>query len=91
MRKHFKGPSLLPWVVDNLLLDHVELPHVLDLAVHLVNLVSWIVKVDHSKTFFNISTSLLEHSFIVKSGWVANGILVTAPVSGSRERFLTGS
>ena len=38
-------------VVDNLLLDHVELPHVLDLTVHLVNLVRWMVKEDHYKTF----------------------------------------
>ena len=37
-------------VVDNLLLDHVELPNVLDLAVHLVNLVGWMGKRDHSKT-----------------------------------------
>ena len=28
-------------VVDNLIPDHVELTHVLDLAVHLVNIVSW--------------------------------------------------
>ena len=32
------------WVVDYLLLDRVEQPYVLDLVVHLVNLVSWMVK-----------------------------------------------
>ena len=30
---------------------HVELTHVLDHAVHLVNLVGWMVKGDHSETF----------------------------------------
>ena len=29
---------LVGWVVDNLLPDHVKLPNVLDLAVHLVHL-----------------------------------------------------
>ena len=38
------------WVVDNLLLDRVEQPYVLDLVVHLVNLVGWMVKGDNSKT-----------------------------------------
>ena len=37
-------------VVDNLIPDHVELTHVLDLAVHLVIIVSWMGKGDHSKT-----------------------------------------
>ena len=32
----------------NLLLDHVELPHVLVLTVHLVNLLGWIGKGDPS-------------------------------------------
>ena len=36
--------------MDNLLLDHVGLPHVLVLAVHLVNLLGWMGKVDHFKT-----------------------------------------
>ena len=40
---------LLP--VANLLLDHVGLPLVLVLAVHLVNLFGWMDKEDHSKTF----------------------------------------
>ena len=37
-------------LVDNLLLDHVGLPHVLDLAVHLVNFFGWIGQGDHSET-----------------------------------------
>ena len=32
-------------MVDNLLHEHVELPHVLDLAVRLVQLMTWII--DH--------------------------------------------
>ena len=39
------------WVVDNLLLDHAGLPYVLDLVVHLVNLVGCLVKGGHSMTF----------------------------------------
>ena len=31
------------WVVDKLLLEHVELPHDLDLAVHLVHLVRGVI------------------------------------------------
>ena len=34
-RRYLSFPKNL-WVVDNLLLDHVELPNGLDLAVHLV-------------------------------------------------------
>ena len=52
------------------------------LAVHLVNLLGWMGQGDHSKTFFSISTLLLEHSFMVKSfgWWVAHVIIVSAPV-----------
>ena len=42
-------------VVDNLLFDHVGLPHVLDLAVHLVHLSTWIGLGGHPETL-----SLLE-------------------------------
>ena len=45
-------PWLLPFLnLVNLLLDHVELPHVLDLAVHLVNFFGWMGQGDHSETF----------------------------------------
>ena len=54
-------------MVDNLHPDHVELPHVLDLAVHLVQLMTWMGRGGHTETFS------LEHSFMVKSyqwgGW----------------------
>ena len=36
--------------VDNLLHDHVELPHVLDLAVHLVFFCGWMGQGNHSET-----------------------------------------
>ena len=41
------------------------IPHALVLAVHLVNLLGWIGKEVHSKTF--LSTLFLEHYFMVKS------------------------
>ena len=37
--------------VDNLLPEHVELPHVLDLAVHLVQLTTWMGRGVHTETF----------------------------------------
>ena len=43
------------WVVGNLLPDHVELPLVLVLAVHLVQLMTWMGRGGHTETF-----SLLE-------------------------------
>ena len=49
-------------MVDNLLPEHVELPNVLDLAVHLVQLMTWMGREVHF-------TSSLEHSFILKSYW----------------------
>ena len=42
-------------MVENLLPDHVGLPHVLDLAVHLVQLMTWMGRGGHFETF-----SLLE-------------------------------
>ena len=64
-------------MVDNLLHEHVELPRVLDLAVHLVHLTTWKGRECHPETFF------LEFSFMLKSygwggvGWVAHVILVS--------------
>ena len=56
----------------------LEVPHVLDVAVHLVNLVDWMVKGGHSKTFFIVKALLY---FNLKSyGWCglecANGYVV---------------
>ena len=44
-------PLLKVAVLENLLLDHVGIPNVLVLTVLLVNLVVWMSKGDHSKTF----------------------------------------
>ena len=38
-------------MVDILLPEHVELPRVLDLAVHLVQLVTWMDRGGHTETF----------------------------------------
>ena len=78
-----------------MILDQVELPHVLDLAVHLVNLVGWMVKGDHYKTF------LLELFFMVISngvvgvvgvtGWWPTAIIVTAQVPRLRDLWIGDS
>ena len=36
-------------LINKLLLEHVGLPHVLDLAVHLVNFFGWVSQGDHSE------------------------------------------
>ena len=59
-------------LIDNLLLDHVGLPHFLNLVVHLVNFFGWMSQGDHSETL------LLEHSFMVKSYWWVGGCLMVA-------------
>ena len=60
--------------------DHVELPHVLDLAVHLVHL-TWRGIGGHTETFFPISTCSLEDSFLVKSyGWNEQAAMLVAHV-----------
>ena len=49
-------------MVDNLLPEHVELPQVLDLIVHLVQLTTWMGRGGHTETF---SFSELFHVIIV--------------------------
>ena len=53
-------------VVEGLLPDHVELPHVLDLALHLVHM-TWMGRGCHTETFF------LEPPIMVKIGGVGGG------------------
>ena len=36
-------------LIDKLLLEHVGLPHILDLAVHLVNFLGWMSQGGHSE------------------------------------------
>ena len=38
--RYLATPISKLWVVDNILPEHVELPHVLDLAVHLVQMMT---------------------------------------------------
>ena len=71
-------------LIDKLLLEHVGLTHVLDLAVHLVNLFGWMSQGDHSETlllltlFYQSTPSCLK----VRGWWwvVAHVILVSAQV-----------
>ena len=39
--RYLDTPISKLWVVDNILPEHVELPHVLDLPVHLDQLTTW--------------------------------------------------
>ena len=74
-------------MIDKLLLEHVGLPHVLDLAVHLVNFFGWMSQGGHSEPllllalFYQSTPSCLK----VRGGWgvgwvVAHVILVSAQV-----------
>ena len=42
-------------LIDKLLLEHVGLPHVLDLAVHLVNFFGWMSQGGHSEPLLLIA------------------------------------
>ena len=74
-------------MVDNLLPEHVELLHVLDLAVHLVQLTTWMGRGGHTETFsFSALFPYSTPSWLkVIGGWggvvvVAHVILVSAQV-----------
>ena len=64
-------------MVDNILPGHVELPYVLDLAVHLDQLTTWMGREGYTETFF------LEHSFMLKSyrWWGGGGGLLDFSVT----------
>ena len=61
-------------MIDKLLLEHVGLPQVLDLAVNLVNFFGWLSQGGHSKPllllalFYQSTPSCLK----VIGGWVGN-------------------
>ena len=42
-------------LIDKLLLEHVGLPHILDLAVHLVNFLGWMSQGGHSEPLLLIA------------------------------------
>ena len=53
-------------MIDNYLIEHEGLPHVLDLAVHLVNFFVWVSQGDDSEPLLLLAL-LPEHSFMLKS------------------------
>ena len=73
-------------LIDILLLEHVGLPHVLDLAVHLVNFFGWMSQGGHSEPlllltlFYQSTPSCLKVMGGVVVVVVAHKILVSAPV-----------
>ena len=57
-------------MVDNLLPEHVELPHILFLAVHLVQLTTWMGWGGHTETFsLSVHLFYLPTSFLVHLYW----------------------
>ena len=56
-------------MLDNLQHEHVELPHVLDLAVHLVPLQTWVGRGGHTETLRYLanpnSSGVVAHVIIV--------------------------
>ena len=71
-------------MVDKLLPDHEGLPHVLDLAVHLLRLTTWMGREGHTETFslsalFPQSTPSWSK---VMGGWVGGGLwdFIVTPV-----------
>ena len=71
-------------MIDKLLLKHVGLPHVLVLAIHLVNFFSWVSQGGHSEQLLFFALSYQSTPSCLKvmggGGWVAHVILVSAQV-----------
>ena len=57
-------------MVDNLLPDHVELPHVLDLAVHLLQLITRMGRRGHTETFSLDLWAKFESRGLDLSDWI---------------------
>ena len=68
------------WVVDNLLLDHDGLPHVLGLAVYLVIYFGLLGGGDHPKTFLQLVLFYYSTPSCLKVIGGVGGILVSVPV-----------
>ena len=62
-------------MIDKLLLEHVGLPHVLVLAVHLVNFFSWVSQGGHSEQllFFALFYQSTPSCLKVIGGWGGDG------------------
>ena len=71
-------------MIDKLLLEHVGLPHVLDLAVHLVNFFGWMSQGGHSEQLLFFALFYQSTPSCLKvgggGGVVAHVIIVSAPV-----------
>ena len=72
-------------MIDKLLLEHVGLPHVLVLAVHLVNFFSWVSQGGHSEQLLFFALFYQSTPSCLKvggggGGVVAHVIIVSAPV-----------
>ena len=80
------SPSKIVGLINKLLLEHVGLPYVLDLTVHLVNFFGWVSQGDHSEPllllalFYQSTPSCLKVRGGVVGGVVAHVILVSAQV-----------
>ena len=67
-------------MIDKLLLEHVGLPHVLDLAVHLVNFFGWMSQGGHSEPLLQLALFYQSTPSCLKVIGGVGGILVSAPV-----------
>ena len=70
-------------LIEKLLLEHVGLTHLLDLAVHLVNFFGWLSQGGHSEPllllalFYQITHSCLK----VGGGWVVAHVIIVSAQS----------
>ena len=64
-------------MIDKLLLEHVGLPHVLDLAVHLVNFFGWMSQGGHSEPLLLLALFYQSTPSCLK---VMGGVVVVAHV-----------
>ena len=69
-------------MVVKILPEHVELPHVLDPAVHLVQLTTWMVRGGHTETF-PLSTHFPQStpSWLKVIGGVVAHVIIVSPQS----------
>ena len=70
-------------MIDKLLLEHVGLPQVLDLAVHLVNFFGWMIQGGHSEPLLLLARFYQSTPSCLKVmggwvGWVAHVIILSA-------------
>ena len=93
LRCHFKKF----FVVDELLLDHVGLPHFLVLIVHLIHFICWVGRRDYSKTFLQLALfSWSSPSLLKVVGWGGAGdlliiVIIVIIVTASVRKFGFGT